>query len=824
LVRLDVRVMDGEGRPIGDLRPDEIQILDGGERRPVLLFQHVAESGRSYAESAQRTIAAEVSTNQGAPRGQLYVLLFDQQHITAGTEQRVRQAAERFLRTHLRPQDRVAVYGLPGPGPALSFTANVKAAIDQLQHVRGGLERMVTSPIGDMTLSEAYQIARGNAVVLQRFMTPSSQNGTSARTSAFADLVGTGRGSMTTDQMERMITDNARTIVSHADAESRSFLRLAAAVLKDLQGIDGRKTVVLFTEGFYGDNLDRDLQIVSAAAAETYSVIYAFDLNHRAENFGGEAQGGEQASDVMNRLEPIGSLAAETNGALVNDALSRLDQALTELGDANTDYYILGFTPRADALANRDTYERVTVRVTRPGAHVSTRTGYAAGPAPTLADRRRAIDTALGAPFSQQGLRVDYTTYISRADVAGAERVVLSLEAELPVSRPDTTDPADVVFAVRNSHTGQVAASGSDQIPLPKAAVPGSSTGRSPWHVQFNLAPGDYLMRCVVREPGGLVGSADRHFTVRSLTGPDLAASDLVLRSFDAALPVRALAYTDAPLSGAVRVYGRTLDQLSDLSGRLELIGIGSASADAGDSPTLAVNAAIGDARDTGAETQRDVMFSVPLDRVPAGEYVARAVIRSRGEIIADLRRQVNVIAGAVAARPAPAEPARPRDVTSGSISQRLVTAAGKSADTAVRRAAESARDSQWTDVLGALADAPAADQDAARLRGLALLGLERYTDAATQFTATFTARPDDAALAFLMGWASIGAGDDRAAITAFRNAVLREPAMVPAHLALAETYLRLKQPALAVQALEAGLTVLPDAPELKRMLETIKK
>jgi hypothetical protein len=47
---------------------------------------------------------------------------------------------------------------------------------------------------------------------------------------------------------------------------------------------------------------------------------------------------------------------------------------------------------------------------------------------------------------------------------------------------------------------------------------------------------------------------------------------------------------------------------------------------------------------------------------------------------------------------------------------------------------------------------------------------------------------------------------------------------MVPAHLALAETYLRLKQPALAVQALEAGLTVLPDAPELKRMLETIKK
>ena len=47
---------------------------------------------------------------------------------------------------------------------------------------------------------------------------------------------------------------------------------------------------------------------------------------------------------------------------------------------------------------------------------------------------------------------------------------------------------------------------------------------------------------------------------------------------------------------------------------------------------------------------------------------------------------------------------------------------------------------------------------------------------------------------------------------------------MVPAHLALAETYLRLQQPALAVQALDAGLRALPDAIELKRMLETIKK
>src|ERR1019366_870933 len=111
---------------------------------------------------------------------------------------------------------------------------------------------------------------------------------------------------LTPDQLQDMIVTNAKIISNQADADSRAFLRLAAGVMRDLRGADGRKTIVLFTEGFYGDNLTREVQDVAAAAAETYSVVYAFDLNRRAENFTGEASGGDQASDAMNRLDPIG--------------------------------------------------------------------------------------------------------------------------------------------------------------------------------------------------------------------------------------------------------------------------------------------------------------------------------------------------------------------------------------------------------------------------------------------------------------------------------------------------------------------------------------
>ena len=84
LVRLDVRIVDDTGRPIPDIRQDEVSIVEGGAERPVVLFQQVAGASGSYVDAAERTIAADVSTNQGAPQGQLFVFVFDQDHIRSG--------------------------------------------------------------------------------------------------------------------------------------------------------------------------------------------------------------------------------------------------------------------------------------------------------------------------------------------------------------------------------------------------------------------------------------------------------------------------------------------------------------------------------------------------------------------------------------------------------------------------------------------------------------------------------------------------------------------------------------------------------------------
>jgi hypothetical protein len=436
---------------------------------------------------------------------------------------------------------------------------------------------------------------------------------------------------------------------------------------------------------------------------------------------------------------------------------------------------------------------------------VLTRTGYALGETPTPADRRRAIDTALAAPFTQQALRIEYTTYAGPSITAGQQRIVLSLVAELPVaparapgagrtgtaSDDSADDRADVVFAVRDVRTARTVASGSDRLPLPDHTSGAWSTGRAPWHIAFDLPAGEYIMRCVVREPGGIVGSADRRFGVRALHGPDVTTSDLIIASPDEPLPVRARAYADDRLTGTLRVYGPTAAGLEATTAHLELT---AAADETGTEPRVSV-ATLGEVVTSGSHVMRDVLFAMPLEGLTAGPYVARAVVRVNGEVVADLRRPVEVVLGTAPAAASAARPDRARasNVLDGEIARRLSQRAAEMPTDEVRR-------------------------------GLAELSSERYALAASLLALAFEAHPDDAALAFVLGWAHVGAGNRTAAVTAFRNAALREPTMVPAHLALADTYVALGHPALAIQALEAGLKAVPASGELARMLASLKK
>jgi VWFA-related protein len=821
LIRFDVRIVDQNGKPITDLKQDEIVVEEQGRALPVSLFQRVTEPAESYVDAALRAVTAQVSSNEAFPRGHQYILIFDQQHITPGNEQRARQAAAQFIRRQVRPSDRVALFGVPGPGPQIGFTADKMRALKELESIRGAYQRTVATAFGTLGIYEAHRVVQGDerlsVLLLERM---ASETGT--------DVVGGGDstgpprrtgGGEDPKVTRRVLVENARTVVNQSDAESRQFLQRLADVITQFRDIEGRKTVVLFSEGFFQDNLSRELEAVAAAAAQSYCVFYTFDLNQRSTG-GTEATVSETSlgTEIQSRIAPLSTLAVETDGMMIVDAAARTDQALDRIAEQAQDYYLVGFAPSSEAKEQRGKYRRVTVKVTRPGARVSARTGYAMPPERVAADKKRAIDRVLGAPFVQQGLKVDYTTYVMKAPEAGTQRVVLSLNAALP-ERSSPADVADVVFVARDVRDGRVVASGSDTIPLPAAPAPGAPLAYGTWRVHFNVPAGSYMMRTVVREPGGLVGSADRRIDVRPLDGPEITASDLVLGTALGGLAVRARAYTADGLTGALETYGRTQAQLASLNVKLELRRVDDNSA------VTSIPGELKAEEKVDGGFNRRVSFVLPLTQVPPGEYLAHATVSAGGEVVAERTRHVEVLAGRAVAGPVATEPsASAADVARSDVAKKyLGWIQGRTQGTPTADAARRAVEGRWEEVELSLRRLPTATADAHALRGFALFAREDYAAAAAALQQSIELE-ENALTAFFLGWAQDGAGNSRAALSAWRTAAHLSPSLVSAHLALADGYLKVSEPALAVQALRAGLTALPSSIEIQSRLQQLER
>ena len=204
----------------------------------------------------------------------------------------------------------------------------------------------------------------------------------------------------------------------------------------------------------------------------------------------------------------------------------------------------------------------------------------------------------------------------------------------------------------------------------------------------------------------------------------------------------------------------------------------------------------------TGTGVIRRATFAMPLTAVPPGAYQARVKVTAGSETVADLTRELEVVEGSRPLPPPPQPgdaatrpPMRPEDVLNGDF---------------VRAARAALRGST----------APAAVR---ATKGFDLFARADYGAAAAELSEALRLDQTNAAAAFVLGWAYQEAGDSPRAIGAWRAAATIDPKMVPAHLALADGYMRMSERALAEQAVRAGLTAMPGSPELQAKLAQIQ-
>lgn len=113
-VTVDFRVLTADGEPVLDLRPDELVLRVNGRARDVrsLRLVQVPPAGDTGASQTTSALAPPYASNVAPEGGRDLLLIIDDESITPGREQSVREAVDQLLQ-HVSPLDRVGLLTIP---------------------------------------------------------------------------------------------------------------------------------------------------------------------------------------------------------------------------------------------------------------------------------------------------------------------------------------------------------------------------------------------------------------------------------------------------------------------------------------------------------------------------------------------------------------------------------------------------------------------------------------------------------------------------------------------------------------------------------------
>src|SRR6185503_18635700 len=190
------------------------------------------------------------------------------------------------------------------------------------------------------SLLEAAQIDGGDRLVL-------ADAGTRACGGDQARLcTAEGGREFVEDKLQR----KARLFLDQSRRAASLTMRSIGYVVRNLSGLEGRKTMVLLSEGFYADDARSSLPVLAGQAARAGVTIYAVDARGRAARSGVSAaadpsltgaglSGFGDTSD-----EALDILAAETGGMTLRQR-DDFRVALNEVATDTSTYYVLAYSP-----------------------------------------------------------------------------------------------------------------------------------------------------------------------------------------------------------------------------------------------------------------------------------------------------------------------------------------------------------------------------------------------------------------------------------------------------------------------------------------------
>ncbi len=430
LVEVDVIVRDKSGHFVSDLSVDDFELRDEGHPQQLqqLYLRLTTSSGwiAGHEATTDRASAPATATASGVPAAprppDLFMVVFDDAHMTTSGFKKTQAAALNLFAKQLRAGD----FG--------GVVANGHIVNNRLSSDRDELVKAVKSAQPNRSKSMR---------LLDEVQWPRLTEAEAVQ------IVVNGQRDILTDAINRACTDDppqcqagdpagavaakANQLADSARAESAQTLQLLDTLLTGLGKFDGRKTVLLLTEGFLADDSWSLVRDTVSLAARVDARIYTLDA--RGGVRGLVSVDDKVASDNTMRVleqmdmgaDSVNSLAVDTGGFVVRNT-NMFDRAIAEIMDDATNYYVLGYTPAATPDGK---FHKISVKVKRTGLSVRSRRGYTA--APRIGGTLRA--TSVPTPRSR-----DSGSPPSPELAAGS-----SAEPIAPLSEPEMPTPPDAI-------------------------------------------------------------------------------------------------------------------------------------------------------------------------------------------------------------------------------------------------------------------------------------------------------------------------------------------------------------------------------------------
>lgn len=514
LVTVRVVVRDGKGAAVDDLQKQDFRLFDGRNEQTILHFSLEKPALRpAQALSVREPGTGEESRLPGATPGRFIGLFVDDENTKFADMARARDAAEHFLTTYFQPGDRVGVFTSSGT-KRLDFTADLGKARQELLAIRPRLA-VEDNECGAMPAYVAYMIhdlddpsARGVAGNLM------------------SECLGTKQISEPVVRMEAMRVE------AQAQAASATALRSLESLIRRMSALPGQGSIVILSGGFFTETLRHEVDQIADLALRAKVIINSVDARGLyvspafadASHRGGAVNDALGLAEIASMLETsarrdsdgMGTLALNTGGVFFENN-NDLEAGLRRAAAVPDAYYVLTFSPQNLKFDGAFHPLKLTL-VARRGLNVQARKGYFAPSKPDdpSGQEKEEIQQAV---FSQDEVRdfpVDLHTQFFKPDHFNAHVGVLSHvdlhQVQFRKEADRNLDNLAFVVAVfdLDGHflTGQQKAL---ELRLRDATLEKYLRTGITLQSEFDLKPGTYLVRLVVRDAGtGQITSLNR--------------------------------------------------------------------------------------------------------------------------------------------------------------------------------------------------------------------------------------------------------------------------------------------------------------------------